>query len=353
MGDKPTAGRCSACGTEMAPTLLSCPRCHRLVHAAELKSLAGEADAATNRGELVVALRAWRRALELLPAGSRQYEAIASKTAELSRRIDADPAKIHTAPPVESRRTGERGKWGAAAAGAGAVGLLLWKFKFALGFILTKGKLLLAGLTKGGTFLSMALSLGVYWAAWGWKFALGLVLCIYIHEMGHVAALRRFGINATAPMFIPGLGAVIRLKQYPTTPSEDARVGLAGPLWGLAAAFAAYAIALATGWPSWAAIAKVAAWVNLFNLIPVWQLDGGRGFRALSRRQRWLAVAAIAVMWLLTAEGMLVLLLILAVARSLGGTGAHRPDRTALIQYLFLVVTLSAMCLIRVQGIDR
>jgi len=69
---------------------------------------------------------------------------------------------------------------------------------------LGKGKLLLLGLTKSTTLFTMLLSMGVYWTAWGWRFALGLVLSIYVHEMGHVAALQRYGIKATAPMFIPG-----------------------------------------------------------------------------------------------------------------------------------------------------
>src|SRR5437870_5020636 len=93
----------------------------------------------------------------------------------------------------------------------------------------------------------MLLSAGLYWTIWGWKFAFGLVLSIYIHEMGHVQALQRYGIKATAPMFIPGFGAVIRLKQHPADAREDARVGLAGPLRGLRAALAAYAVYRATG----------------------------------------------------------------------------------------------------------
>jgi Zn-dependent protease len=344
--DTHDAPRCAGCGTEIAPTLLSCPSCQTLVHAQRLKQLASDARAAKARGDPLTALEALRAALELLPPKSRQYETIAAQAAELSRQVDADTDANRPPSSEQSRRSG---KWGAAA-GVGTLGILLWKFKFALGFIVTKGKLLLAGLTKGSTFISMLLSLGVYWAAWGWKFALGLVLCIYVHEMGHVAALRRFGVKATAPMFLPGLGAVIRLKQYPATAREDARVGLAGPLWGLAAAVAAYVVYLATGWTSWAAIAKVGAWINLFNLMPVWQLDGGRGFRALSRRQRWLALAALALMWFLTAEGMLVLLLIFALFQAAGGKSAPEPDRTALIQYVFLVVTLSAMCLIEVSS---
>jgi len=239
---------------------------------------------------------------------------------------------------------------GKGAAGLGALGALLFKLKFALTFVLTKAKLLLFGLTKGGTLFSMLLSAGVYWTIWGWKFAFGIVLSIYIHEMGHVQALQRYGIKATAPMFIPGIGAVIRLKQYPTDAREDARVGLAGPLWGLGAALAVYAVYRVTNVEVWGAIAHFGAWVNLFNLLPVWQLDGARGFRALTRRQRWIAVAVIAVMWFATAEGLLVLLGVAAAATLGFGRAADEPDHTALLQYAFLVGVLSLMTRIAVPA---
>ena len=80
----------------------------------------------------------------------------------------------------------------------------------------------------------------VYWSLFGWKFALGFVLSIYIHEMGHVIALRKYGIAATSPMFIPFVGAIVRLRQYPANVAQDARVGLAGPIWGLGAAVVAW-----------------------------------------------------------------------------------------------------------------
>ena len=82
---------------------------------------------------------------------------------------------------------------------------------------------------------------GVYWSIYGWPLALGLVLSIYVHEMGHVAMLRRLGIAASAPMFIPGVGALVMLKQHVTDPLIDAKIGLAGPVWGLGAALAALA----------------------------------------------------------------------------------------------------------------
>jgi len=184
----------------------------------------------------------------------------------------------------------------------------------------------------------------------GWKFAVGLVLSIYIHEMGHVQALQRYGIKATAPMFIPGFGAVIRLKQYPAN-ARGRRAGRAGrPALGLGAALAAYIVYRATGIGVWGAIAHFGAWVNLFNLVPVWQLDGARGFRALTRQQRWIAVAVIAGIWLVTSEGLLVLLGIAAAATAGFAHAADEPDHTALGQYAFLVAVLALMTWIAVPG---
>jgi Zn-dependent protease len=170
---------------------------------------------------------------------------------------------------------------------------------------------------------------------------------LYIHEMGHVAALRRFGIRASLPMFLPGIGAVVRLQQHPASPSEDARVGLAGPLWGMGAAIAAWLGFLGGGWPLLAAVARWGAWVNLFNLLPLWQLDGGRAFRALARWQRIAAAVAIGALWLWTREGLLILLGIAAVLRAFGEAPAE-GDRKAALQYLVLLIVLSAMCLIEV-----
>jgi hypothetical protein len=95
-------------------------------------------------------------------------------------------------------------------------------------FLLGKAKFLLLGMTKLPTLLSAVAAFGVYWTVWGWKFALGLVASMYVHDMGHVFALRRYGIRATAPMFVPGLGAFVCMEQYPKSQREDARVGLAG-----------------------------------------------------------------------------------------------------------------------------
>lgn len=335
--------RCAECGTELPPALLACPSCRALVHRAELTRLVAEADGAARAGDRAAALSALRRALDLLPPRSRQHAQITERVRDLSREVDAAGA---AAPPPEAGAS-----WGKRAlGGATAAGLLLWKLKFVLGFVLTKGKLLLLGLTKLSTLASMLLSLGVYWAAFGYKFAVGLILCMYVHEMGHVAALRRYGIEGGVPMFIPGLGALVRLKQYPVEPREDARVGLAGPIWGLGAALAVYAGAQLTGFPSWFAIARVGAWMNLFNLLPLWQLDGGRGFRALSARQRLWAAGAIGAAWFLTSESLLLVLLIGALVRAARKDAPAEPDRRTLLEYVLLVGALSALAATGVPG---
>ena len=316
---------------------MSCPSCHRLVHAETLARLAAEADAATRAGDASRALGLWRQALDLLPPASEQSRTIAARVVELSRVAEETPAS-----------TEKRPGWAKAGGMLGVIALLLWKFKFVVVFAFTKLKFLALGLTKAGTAFSMILSLGVYWAAWGWRFALGVILTMYVHEMGHVASLRRYGIAATAPMFVPGLGAFVRLKQTLQSPREDARVGLAGPIWGLGATLATYALYVALGWPVLAAIAKFSAWLNLFNLLPVWQLDGGRAFAALTRNQRWGVAAACGAAYWLTKEGLLVLLLLASAARAWRGTTPEEPDSVVLVQFVGLVLSLALLATIHV-----
>jgi len=174
------------------------------------------------------------------------------------------------------------------------------------------------------------------------------VLSIYVHEMGHVAALKRFGIPASAPMFIPFVGAIVRLKQHVISPREDARIGLAGPIWGTGAAVACYVVHIVTEQPFWAALTHVGAMINLFNLMPVWQLDGGRAFHALNRTQRWIAASVAGGALLMTAEGLLVLILILAVVQAFREAPHAEGDRTALLQFAGLTLLLSAMMGLRV-----
>ncbi len=338
MNDLPATATCPECGTQLGPAMLNCPTCKRLRHSDELKQLAQSAEQSEAAGDLSLALGAWRRALELLPPGTKQGEVISAKIGVLSLRVERDPS----AAPKQIVDGATKPRKGG----------LAWLLATAA-LLLSKAKTLLLGLTKGSTFFSMLLSMGVYWAAFGWRFAAGLIVSIYIHEMGHVAALARYGIRASAPMFIPGLGAVVRMKQYPHSPREDARVGLAGPLWGMAAAIGFWSISLATGWQSWAAIAKVGAWVNLFNLMPVWQLDGARGLRALTRIERIVLIFALAVAWVLTHEGLLILLLLVAAWRALAEKGAEKPDVGILATFIVLLAILCPLTQLKVRGLAQ
>ncbi len=276
---------------------------------------------------------AWERALALLPPGSSEYRTVKTRI----ENIDLQLSDKHV--------------WVKRFAKLGPVGVVLWKFKTIALIALTKGKLVLLGLTKLSTLTSMLLFLGVYWSMYGWQFALGFVLSIYIHEMGHVIALRKYGIAATAPMFIPFVGAIVRLKQYPANVIQDARVGLAGPIWGFGAAVFAWLCALVTGLPIWYAIAHTGAWINLFNLVPIWQLDGGRGFRALSRQQRGIALAAALTMWVVTQETMLVLIAIGAGYRLFSKDYPDHGDNMTLTQYVGLIVLLSMLVLMSTQAV--
>ncbi len=336
---------CPDCGTEVAAHFLICPGCHRLVHSDALKRLADEAGAAGAAGDPTAALVAWRSALELLPAGTKQHEAIRARIEALGRAVDASPG------PRKPKASGGAAGWagGAGAAGLGTIGLALWKFKFLALMILGKGKLLLLGLTKASTLLSMFVSMGAYWTLWGWPFAVGLVLSIYVHEMGHVAALLRYGIKADAPMFIPGFGALIRARQVLSNPREEAQVGLGGPLWGTAGAGACFAVAYAAGIPMLAAIAKLAAAINLFNLIPVWQLDGSHAFRAFTRPQRWFAAVVISILWATGAEHQgtagvfLLAMLVFAAYQAAFVAPPAEGDRVSLAEYVGLAVVLTLM----------
>ena len=155
-----------------------------------------------------------------------------------------------------------------------ALGLLLVKFKgFAL--LLLKVKFL-------GTALTMLLSIGVYALLFPLWFAVGIVVLIWVHEMGHVLQLRREGIPPSPPMFIPLLGAFVAMKQMPKDALAEARVGLAGPVLGTLGGLATLGLYAATQEPVFLGLAYFNSIINLFNLAPLLPLDGGRAVGAMS-----------------------------------------------------------------------
>lgn len=332
---------CSNCGTHLASSLLACPSCRQLVHAKKLRELVDRGEEAVRNNDLRTAVSAWHDALALLPATTRQYQQLSDRVTAVSDQLAKLPK------PVESK---SHGKAGRAVGAAGTIGLVLWKLKALVLVVLTKAKLLLLGLTKLGGLSSLLLSLGVYWAAWGWKFAAGLIASLYIHEMGHVMKLHAYGIRPTSMMFVPGLGAMVRSSRYPTHPRQDARVGLAGPMWGLGAALGFYALFVLAGHPILAGIAQFGGVINLFNMIPVWQLDGARGFRSLNRLQRIGICILLAGIYAATRVGFLVLVLIFGIVSCFVKSESEEADWIGFAQFAFLITALSLMCLISVPG---
>jgi Zn-dependent protease len=158
----------------------------------------------------------------------------------------------------------------------------------ALLLLLKAGKLGKVLLT-GGTML---LSVLAYSWVFGWKFAVGLVALIFVHEMGHFVAARLCGLDVGAPTFIPFVGAWIQLKDRPHSAEIEAYIGVAGPLAGTLGALVLYFFARSYESQLLLALAYAGFFLNLFNLIPLSPLDGGRVTAVISPRL-WLIGAPI------------------------------------------------------------
>ena len=186
-----------------------------------------------------------------------------------------------------------RNRLGGALAAVLAVLAKFWAAIKGVLILLPKLKLL----TTSG---SMLVSIAAYSVIWGWQFAIGFVALLFVHEMGHVIALRREGIKASAPMFIPFMGAFIGAKSLGDNALAEARVGLAGPILGSLGALAVLGIYGLTGDTLFLALAFMGFFLNLFNLLPVVPLDGGRAMAAMAPAM-WLvglgAIVALAILF--------------------------------------------------------
>src|ERR671911_2708702 len=149
-----------------------------------------------------------------------------------------------------------------------ALGFLLWKLKFVFAAIFKFKLFTVAG--------SMLVSIGAYALLWGWQFAIGFVLLLLVHELGHVLEAKRQGLPVSAPMFIPFLGALITLKQLPDDAWNEAKVAIAGPIIGGLGAAAVWGLGEAFDSDLLIALAFTGFFLNLFNLAPISPLDGGR-----------------------------------------------------------------------------
>jgi len=184
-----------------------------------------------------------------------------------------------------------------------------------LAVLASKAKFLFLALVKVKavtTLGTMLISIAAYALAFGWPFAVGFVLLLFVHEMGHVIQLRREGVEASAPVFIPFVGAVIAAKSMGEDAAAEARVGLAGPILGTLGTLIPLAIWLVTGSDLWRALAYIGFFINLINLLPVLPLDGGRAMAVLGPYV-WLVGILIAIAATVVFLGPFMLVFVLAL----------------------------------------
>jgi Zn-dependent protease len=210
---------------------------------------------------------------------------------------------------------------GGVLAGAGALAVKFGAYLKGAVLLLPKLKLL----TTGGTAL---VSVAAYSLFWGWQFAAGFVVLLFVHEMGHVIALRREGIKASAPMFIPFLGAAIFSRSLGDNALAEARVGLAGPVLGSLGAGVVAAIAVFTGSDLLLALAYVGFLINLFNLLPVLPLDGGRAMAAMAPWMWFVGFAALIPLAIFLHGSFIVLLILVFGGREVWRRWKLRKSRS-------------------------
>ncbi|HEV7773350.1 MAG TPA: site-2 protease family protein [Conexibacter sp.] len=221
-------------------------------------------------------------------------------------------------------------------------GALLLKFgKVGLLFA-TKAKFLA---TSG----SMLVSVAAYALIWGWTFAVGFVALLFVHEMGHYIQLRREGVKPSGMLFIPFLGAVVGTRSLGGSALAEARVGLAGPILGTVGSGVCLVIAEATNSDLFRALAYIGFFLNLFNLLPVVPLDGGRAMAAMAPWMWFVGLAAMAALAIAFPNPIILIILLLAAfstwqrwkARRAGGEESEayyriRPAQRAAVAIVYI-----------------
>jgi Zn-dependent protease len=313
---------CRRCGGELAPGALACDHCHALVHSEQLDGLAAEAKTLESRGHLRQARDRWLAGLHLLPRSSRQYDWVKEHARALE--VAADEAPIPE--PTEN-------KWAKRLGPVGPIAILL-----------AKGKTVLFALFKLKFLLSFAAFIGLYWAMWGMKFGIGFAVLILLHEMGHFIDIKRRGLPADMPVFLPGLGAYVRWQAMGVPLETRAEISLAGPLAGFFVAVGCAVLWWQTANPLWAALARAGAVLNLLNLIPVWMLDGGQAVLALSKTERIVLLTACLALWLVLGQNMFFLVALGAGYQVFfAGVLPPHPSRSTTIYYLAVLTALGVI----------
>ena len=289
-----------------------------MVHAAELEELAARAHTHEQQGNLGAAHSDWQAALALLPADSSQAAWVRAKLAELTQTLGKRSAR--SSAPEWTRKLGPLAP---------------------LAVFLLKGKFLLS-LLKLKFLLSFVSFAALYWAIYGIKFGVGVAVLVLVHELGHFIAVKRQGLRADLPVFIPGFGAYVRWTAAGVSASTRAIVSLAGPLAGLIGSAVCALIWLQTREGLWIALASVSALLNFLNLIPIWSLDGGQAMAAIDRIGR-IAIAIAAILFAAFFSQPLLLLVGAAAAYRAFGKDLPAENPTGYALTAYFVVLLCAL----------
>ena len=321
---------CPRCRHELAAGVLVCDQCNALTYSEQLTQLSAKAKFLEEHGDLLGARDTWLGALPLLPPNAKQAEWIQQH----ARDLQNDAARM-TAPKRENQWARKLGPLAPVAV------------------ILAKSKGLMA-LFKLNFLLSLAGFIAVYWSLWGAKFGVGFAVLILVHEMGHFIDIKRRGLPADMPVFLPGLGAYVRWRALGVTQETRAAISLAGPLAGLLSAAACAVIYFKTGVPLWAGLSRAGAWLNVMNLIPVWVLDGGQAASALSKSERLILLTASLALWLLLRENVFFLVALGALWRSFSKDLPEHSSPRTLTYFLVVIIGLGfVMRLMPGQGFGR
>jgi Zn-dependent protease len=294
-----------------------CPRCHTLVRAEELTRISAEAKALEAQRAWMRAREQWLIALPMMPPEAKQSEWIRAHVLELESRANTAPEQE----PAWARKLGP----------AAPIALLLMK-----------GKALL-GLLKFNFLFSLIAFVGVYWGLYGAMFGVGFAALILIHEMGHFVEVKRRGLPADLPVFLPGFGAYVRWTNLGVSLQGRAAISLAGPFAGWIAAVACVIAWKMTGAPIWAALAHTSAWLNVLNLIPVWALDGGHAMQAMDKFERLVIVTVSVALWVTLHESLFALVAGGAVYRLFTKDIPQDAGRRTMVYFALLLLVFGAV----------
>jgi Zn-dependent protease len=313
-----TQQQCSRCAREIPAGALECPQCRTLVHGDQMEQLAAHARSLEAHGGFQEAREKWLACLPLLPAQSEQAKWIRNRIRELE--AGASPQTGHPA--------GSTPNWAKKLGPLGPILLALLKFK---------------------SLFSFVAFFGFYWTIWGAKFGIGFAVLILIHEMGHFIDIKRRGLPADMPMFLPGFGAYVKWNALGVSLETRSAVSLAGPCAGALAAGVCFLLWHQTGYGLWAALARTGAWFNALNLIPLWIFDGSSATNALSKLERAVVLVVSAAVGYALGEWVFALVAVGMGIRLFTRDAPEEPSNP-ITAYFVAVITVLAMILWLVPG---